>query len=61
MSTKNKAQDQQDALAVDDDVDEKESTSPGQRLAVNDDVDANNKSPERMLATIKVQRGCWQQ
>ena len=61
MSTKNKAQDQQDALAVDNDVDEKESTSPAQRLAADDDVDANNKSPAQMLATIKVQRGCWQQ
>ena len=60
MPTKNKAKDQQDALAVDDNVDEKESTSPAQRLAVDDDVDANNKSPARMLATIKAQRGCWQ-
>jgi hypothetical protein len=31
MSTKNKAQVQQDALAVDEDVDEKESTSPARR------------------------------
>jgi hypothetical protein len=61
MPTKNKAKDQQDALAVVDNVVEKESTSPAQRLAVDDDVDANNKSPAQMLATIKVQRGCWQQ
>ena len=61
MPTKNKAKDQQDAPAVNDNVDEKESTSPAQRLAVDDDVDANNKSPAQMLATIKVQRGCWQQ
>jgi hypothetical protein len=61
MSTKNKVQVQQDALAVDDNVDEKESTSPARRLATDDNVDANNKSPARRLATIKVQCGCWQQ
>ena len=61
MSTKNKARVQQEARAVDDDVDEKESTSPARMLAVDDDVDANNKSPARMLATIKFQRGRWHQ
>ena len=60
MSTKNKAQVQQEARAVDDDVDEKESTSPARMLAVDNDVDANNKSPARLLAITKVQRGCWQ-
>jgi hypothetical protein len=40
MSTKNKAQDQQDALAIDNDVNKKESKSPARRLAVDDDVNA---------------------
>ena len=35
--------------------------SPARTLAVNVEVDANNESSAWMLATIKVQRGCWQQ
>ena len=55
-STKHKAHVQQDALVVDDNVDKKESTSPARRLAVNDNVDVNNKNPARMLAKMKPQR-----
>jgi hypothetical protein len=38
MSTKNKAQVQQEARAIDDNVDEKENTSPARRLDVDDET-----------------------
>ena len=45
MSTKDKVHVRQETLAVDNDADKEQSTSPALRLAVNDIVDANNKSP----------------
>ena len=57
MSTKNKAQVQQEARAIDDNVDEKENTSPARRLAVDDGVDTSNKAiagKNKRLATTKV-------
>ncbi len=35
--------------------------SPARRLAIDDNVNANNKSPAWMLAATKVQQGCWHQ